>query len=82
MLIEVKQEHIDNGEARFCDACAVALAIKDAFPNAKNIEVQSAHDIWVDGTEYTVKEQDKPKLNSFIHYFDSEMKVEPITFNL
>lgn len=81
MEIEVTKDHIKYGEAKFCDSCAIALAVQEHFPNAE-IEVQGCDEINIDKVRYEASENDKPKVRSFIHYFDSEMKVEPIKFNL
>lgn len=82
MEIEVKQYHINKGEPKFCDSCAIALALKEVFPTAKDIQVQDPNDIRIDRKKIKVVNEDFSKVRKFLHYFDSEFKVEPIKFSL
>ena len=82
MKIEVKDEHINHGERSFCDSCAIALALKDVFVKAKNIEVQDADDIRIDGVKYFVHADDFERVHQFIYNFDTGRLVSEMNFNL
>lgn len=82
MEIQVTQDHIDNGEPQFCDSCAIALALKEVFPTAKDIQVQEPNDIRIDGKRLKVINEDFSKVRTFIQNFDLEFNVKPLKFSL
>ena len=75
MIVEVAQEHIDNGTKRSCESCPIALAINDlgyyAHVNEDNIYIEGVHAI-----NYETSED----IAEFIHNFDIGIKVEPFMF--
>ncbi len=82
MKIQVRQKHIDNGEPNCCRSCAIALALKDYFPKAKNIKVEASNDMSMDGNRIEVVDDDLLEVRKFIHLFDSEYEVKPFKFSL
>jgi len=80
--INVTAEHIANGVRGSGWGCAVALAIKDAFPGCEDVNVSEAaacicyEDVepaWVDLPASAA---------DFIEAFDNEWDVEPFTFTV
>ena len=43
MIVEVKQEHIDNGTPEDCTNCAVALALQEKLGTDYNVVVNQDH---------------------------------------
>lgn len=77
-IIEVTQEHIDNGKCKDCSACPIALAVSEALPGHRHINV-SLSSIVVDGNlYYRLSNIEK----SFIDAFDYNRSVSPFSFKL
>lgn len=83
ILVEVTEDHIENGTPDDCETCMVALAIK---PYLKRNQ-----DFCIDGTHLllTTENKDNPKLiplpvevQFFINKFDSGKRISPFTFKL
>lgn len=76
-VINVTAEDIAAGEQRECDFCPIALALRDAFPDARVISV-SPDSVDLDGIEI-----DLPDIAvEFIHAFDGGEGGEPFSFEL
>ena len=84
MIVEVTQEHINQGIARSCDSCPIALAIQDkGFKN-----------VWIDPCYFFYNYQPTPLQSHFaeikndtrviqwINDFDSDREVFPIKIEI
>lgn len=79
MIIEVKQEHIDNGTANQYWGCPIALAVREqtAFNNAA-IGTSEWYPSGVLGSQW-----DLPEIaTKFIGKFDKRKPVQPFSFEL
>ncbi len=81
MKIEVKQEHIDKGIRYKCDACPVALAIKEQI-NPHGLIVRNNIIIKLKSTSKIMVLFIPKKAQTFIMSFDALRKVEPFVFDL
>jgi hypothetical protein len=77
--INVTAGHIARGDRGTPWDCAVALALKAAFPAAGLISV-GVTDFDIDDTVYDVPFP--PEASAFIDAFDSGAEVEPFSFNV
>lgn len=83
MIIKVTQKHIDNGVKNNCEACPVALAMKDK--GMRDIRVMPN---MFECIEFTSKAglihlRDMPnKVMEFVAKFDTGKKVKPFEFRL
>lgn len=77
MLIEVKQNHIDNGNSDV-DACPIALAIHGALK--QNCYCVRVYDniLTLDGNYYDLPQT----LQDFVFDFDAGLEVKPFSFDL
>jgi hypothetical protein len=82
--INVTAEHIAKGEHDSCRFCPVALAMKEAFPDAELVAVDSAHVTMGGGPRRGGWiELDLPDAATrFIEAFDVGDPVQPFTFEL
>lgn len=79
MLIEVRQNHIDNGVKNDCGGCPIALAIKEQTI-FKTARVSGSS--WRTGftsSQYILLPE---SARMFVRFFDSALSVEPFTFEL
>ena len=80
MLINVTQEHIDNGLKRTCGKCPVALALLSAGAPDPFVGKDM---VWIDFSDPDCMGIVLPKeAHNFIHEFDEGKKVEPFSFTL
>ena len=79
MLINIKQEHIDNGIKRTPSNCAIALALKEIF-NDKSLDVS----VFTTSLVVNRKVYPMPKNGSdFIFIFDAGIETcKPMELNI
>jgi hypothetical protein len=83
--IDVKQRHIMHGQRGKCNACPVALAIKEKVLKTTGVEVATYS---VELTNWDGKNVKKVILNPplgvarFVSYFDAGDPVQPFSFDL
>lgn len=77
MEIKVTLEHICHGQHHKGDACPVALALREAFPN-KKVWVDPLYTIEIGEDVYVAPEE----VRQFVERFDDGEEVEPFAFNL
>ena len=88
MLIEVTQEHIDQGEPGSAERCPIALAIVEQRPDTYTALVASQFaDIYEDdpfseGYHPRIQYRTTKKMSDFFRRFDEHKPVEPMTFRL
>lgn len=98
LTINVTQEDIDNGECGNAGKCAIALAIRDIFPNAlvgayvitfniEDVEKFKKENkierlLFKLGCEQGLAIQTPNIAQSFIFDFDAKRRVEPISFDI
>ena len=82
MKIQVREEHIKNGQPENCERCAVALAVKDSL-KADSVSVTTDCDenieisAWFDKLGYkeqkdiSIMDSDQIQVNYFVELFDS-----------
>ena len=82
MKIQVKEEHIKNGQPENCENCALALAVKDSL-KADSVSVTTDCDdnieisAWFDKLGYKkqkdiiIMDSDRIQVNHFVEAFDS-----------
>ena len=82
MKIQVKEEHIKNGQPENCENCAVALAVKDSL-KADSVSVTTDCDdnieisAWFNKLGYKkqkdiiIMDSDRIQVNHFVEAFDS-----------
>jgi len=82
MTIPITQKHIDEGERKSCQSGPVALAIRDAtgvaFVRAYPFSIHWGHF----GMFCPEKMKPPPAVREFMDRYDSELPVEPISFEL
>jgi hypothetical protein len=84
MLINVTQEHINNGIPTKCGLCPVALAINDVLNNTYYHAYVYHNEIDIANNSFAVKQSfDLPEsVKLFINKFDKNLPVEPFKFEL
>ncbi len=75
MIIQVKQEHIDNGRPNNCKYCAIALALSDAFDEPCTCGINFC------GPEHRLYKVPQ-NVRDFIFRFDDNQQVNPFSFEL
>jgi hypothetical protein len=82
MKIQVKQEHINDGLRGNNSQCPIALAVGDAFPEAKLVSVRSKSIfVYHDPVGRKVFKQSE-EVQKFVGEFDKGFKVYPFSFEL
>ncbi len=84
MLIQVTQEHIDEGCAKICEKCPIALAVRKLLNQTFDLQVLEVGITILDAaTGFSVYWLTFPmKVSYFISRFDGQLPVEPFKFNL
>lgn len=80
MQVKVLQHHIDEGQRKSGTRCAIALALREAFPEALYVHVGA--DILIEGFASTQRVPAPANARTFIRAFDRSQPVEPFTFEL
>ena len=84
MKIYVTQEHINRGKKKSCNKCPVALAILDAFPDARSVDADTDTLSWSDNRSYYRGNKEfaiTPRsVYRFICRFDAGKEVKPFAF--
>lgn len=87
MKISVTEKHIEQGQRKEMSCCPIALAIKDAVPQAKDVYVGMRWYIWepkafpaacINGTDFRISRTVAQKAIAF----DKGKKIEPFSFRL
>lgn len=80
--VEVTQDDIENGVARDCNRCPIALALRRQFPNCPNIVDNERVAILFPTEELYYNLPSEAKV--FISYFDSvlDAAIRPIKFKM
>lgn len=81
MLVNVKQEHIDNGKVAIPSSCPIALAIMETEPTLNQVSVGPFSGFIV-RNQKVVHIYLPESAVTFIDQFDKEQKVAPFTFEL
>lgn len=76
MHIKVLQHHIDRGTPHSPHSCAVALAVLEQYPDAKNVSIGFCIGI---GDQFYVTPNE---VHDWIVKFDDYQHVEPFEFEL
>jgi hypothetical protein len=80
VIIEVRQDHIDKGLKKNCHSCPVALAVKEKFPNWRQISI-NGFDLY--HGYFDIKCVELPvKVYNFVGNFDSGRPVKPFKFKI
>lgn len=83
MKIRVTKEHIKKGKPEACSSCPVALALKEAFPEAHHTMAGPSQLGLMDEDQGFTRLWDTPLIvREFITRFDSNKPVEPFEFEL
>lgn len=77
--INVTQKHIDKGLRNNCQACPVALALREQTPYV-NCMLDSSSIFW--GDKDATYSKVPYNVKTFIHNFDGIFGVEPFSFNI
>lgn len=78
MVVQVTEDHIDQGDYGICDSCPIALALKE----------MGYADVWVDDRWISLDGRDGKRypipraVDLFIDDFDREREVKPFEFEL
>lgn len=82
-IIAVTRKHINKGDRGECTSCPVALALLDAFPEAKRVSVDQ-DDLVVTYPNGSAKSYCVPRsVSRFINKFDNQGRVaQPFRFKL
>lgn len=79
-IINVTADHIENGMPGSNSACAVALALQDAFPGADAVSVGDFAILFYEFGDVSGLLPEKAR--EFVRAFDEAGFVEPFTFEL
>lgn len=80
MKIYVTQEHINRGIKNDCIRCPVALALFDAFPNTKRVDVDTGTLFWTNSMGDRNWSKTPRSVWRFINRFDRGSDVKPFAF--
>ena len=89
MKIQVREEHIKNGQPENCERCAVALAVKDSLKADSvsvttdcddNIEISAWFDKLKTPQDISIMDSDQIQVNHFVEDFDSHYEYDYLLF--
>ena len=89
MKIQVREEHIKNGQPENCERCAVALAVKDSLKADsvsvtmdcdENIEISAWFDKLKTPQDLSIMDSDQIQVNHFVEDFDSHYEYDYLLF--
>ena len=88
--VRVKQRHINKGLRQCGNACPIALALRDIFPEAgvdvgnTSLEVNAEfRDPSTGATDYRLHERKMPPIaRRFVHEYDHGYQVSPFAFEI
>jgi hypothetical protein len=83
ITVRVSQDHINRGISGNCERCPVALALLEAFPEAKSVGVDAdLIEIYYQGTVDSDEFGTPEAAAVFISNFDDNIVGEPFEFEL
>lgn len=80
-MIQITQEHIDNGKRAECSLCPIALAIKKVIKSDLNVGTGYGN-IWISGHEVDWYTKTPEVARVFMFQFDRQYSVKPTKFEL
>jgi hypothetical protein len=82
LLIKVTQKHINNGIKELCSQCPVALALKDAIPEAIIVKAFEYRLVYLTKNKVCYQAPSPNSVRDFINRFDASLSVEPFEFEV
>lgn len=85
--VEIRQDHIENGKARKCALCPVALALRDVLDSLNLSEVLvsvigSHANLYLKGGKPWASIALPDPVREFVHKVDMNRPVEPLKFSI